>query len=177
MRKIITLFLALVTLAGATTLEVLRVYQPLSLHGTDVDHEFEGQAIPAQVFARPMVLSGAMPENLIAAIAIPHQMPSTFNFEVKECNLLVLFNVGVTGIMEDRGDLTVTFDLSKLKIPKDVELPIRTVLKLSIDALKQTLREYQHPENEAMKVRIKITGTTAKNASLGDLVERFEVKG
>ena len=177
MRKITALFLASITLAGATTLDVLRVYQPLSLHGTDVDHDFEGQPVAARIFARPMVLSGAMPENLVAAIATPHRMPSTFNYDVKECNLLTLYGVDVTGSMVDSGELVVAFNLAKVKIPEGVELPLRTVLKLSIKALKQTLSEYHHVENKPMKVKITITGTTAKNISLGDLAERFVVTG
>ncbi|HCQ80352.1 MAG TPA: hypothetical protein DIV46_10285, partial [Verrucomicrobiales bacterium] len=86
MRTILTLLLASASFASATTLEVLRVFQPLSLHGTDVDHEFKGEAIQARIFARPMVLSGAMPENLVLAVATPHRMPATFNYDVNECN-------------------------------------------------------------------------------------------
>ncbi|MFT6862488.1 MAG: hypothetical protein ACJAVK_001046 [Akkermansiaceae bacterium] len=177
MRTIMALLLASITLVGATTLEVLRVYQPLSLHGTDVDHEFEGKPIAARIFARPMVLSGAMPENLVGAITTAHRMPSIFNYDVKECNLLILFGVEVTGSMDDAGQLVVAFNLAKVKIPEDVDLPLRTVLKLSVKALKQTLNEYHHAENKPMKVKITIIGTTEKNASLGNLAERFVVSG
>ena len=148
MRKILTLLVASASLTSATTLEVLRVFQPLSLHGTDVDHEFKGEAIQAHIFARPMVLSGAMPENLVLAVATPHRMPATFNYDVNECNLLTLFQVELSGIMLDSGQLKVAFNLSKMKAPEGVELPIRTVLKLSIQALKRTLEDYHHPENK-----------------------------
>lgn len=171
------LLLATVGLASATTLEVLKVYQPLSLHGTDVDSKFEGEALQAQIFSRPMVLSGAMPENLVAAIATPHRMPSTFNYEIQECNLLALFQVGLNGAVEDGGSLHVAFDLEKMKAPEGVEVPIRTVLKLAIKALKQTLQDYHHPENKPMKVRVTIEGTTERNASLRDLAAKFAIGG
>ena len=177
MRKIFTVLLASASLAAATTLEVLQVYQPLSLHGTDVDHEFQGEAIQAQIFARPMVLSGAIPENLVSAIATPHRMPATFNYDVKECNLLSLFQVEVSGMMDDSGELKVSFNLAKLKAPEGVELPIRTVLKLSIQALKKTLEDYHHPENKPLKVKVVIEGTAQKNNSLRDLSGGFVVTG
>lgn len=177
MRKILTLISVSASLASATTLEVLRVYQPLSLHGTDVDSEFQEEALQAQVFSRPMVLSGAMPENLVTAIAIPHRMPAIFNYEVKECNLLTLFQVEVAGEMDDSGELKVVFNLAQMKVPKDVELSIRSVLKLSIKALKRTLGDYHHPENKPLKVKMVIEGTTEKNSSLRDLSGGFLVTG
>ena len=169
--------MASVSLASATTLEVLRVFQPLSLHGTDVDHDFKGEVLQAQIYSRPMVLSGAMPENLVLAVATPHQMPATVNYDGNECNLLTLFQIEVTGILAKLGELKVAFNLAKMKAPEDVELPIRTVLQLSIKALKKTLEDYHHPENKPLKVEIVIEGTTLKNSSLRDLGGRFIVTG
>ena len=177
MPKILTLLLILVSLSSATTLEVLRVFQPLSLHGTDVDHEFQGEVVQARIFSRPMVLSGAMPENLVSAIATAHRMPAIFNYEVKECNLLALFQVEVFGEMDDSGELRVVFNLAKIRVPEGVDLPIRMVLKLSIQALKKTLEDYQQPENQPLKVKLVIEGTTEKNSSLRDLGGRFVVAG
>jgi hypothetical protein len=173
-------FLLLLTLVGsspATTLEVLSVYQPLSLHGTDIDHEFEGEAIQAQIFSTPFVLSGAMPENLVAAIAKPHRLPGPVNYDIKESNLLVLYQVGLEAHFSEQDILIVTFDLSKMSAPDKVELPIRTVLRLSIAALKKSLSEYHHAENEDLKVRVEITGTNEKNQTLKDLDGSFTIKG
>lgn len=166
--------LALISMASGTTLDVLQVFQPLSLHGTDVDHKFEGEHIQARVFSRPMVLSGAMPEGLVAAIATPHSMPASENYKVKESNLLVLYNVAMDAALED-GSLVVTFDLSELKAPEGVELPIRVVLRLAIASLKQTLSDFHHAENEPLKVSLVIAGTTKGNASLRDLALPFVI--
>jgi len=175
MQNIFALIFASASLASATTLEVFRVFQPLSLHGTDVVNNFKGEAVQAHIFARPMVLSGAMPENLVLAVATPHRIPTIFNYDVDECNLLTLFQVELSGIMGKSGELEVGFDLAKMQVPQGVELPIRTVLKLSIQALKKTLEDYHHPENEPLKVKIAIKGTTKKNRSLRDLNGRFVV--
>ena len=177
MRIVLTLLAASAGFASATTLEVLRVFQPLSLHGTDIDHEFKGESVQAHIFARPMVLSGAMPENLVLAVATPHRMPATFNYEVSECNLLTLFKVEISGIMGNSGELEVAFDLTKMQAPDGVDLSILTVLSLSIHALKKTLEDYHHPENKPLKVKITIEGTTKKNRSLRDLSGGFVVMG
>lgn len=175
MRTIFFLPFFLVGLVSATTVEVLPVFQPISLHGTDMDHEFQGKHIQARVFSSPMVLSGAMPESLVEAIAKPHRMPPINNYDEKESNLLVLYGIGLSASLEDEA-LMVTFDLSKMKAPDQVELAVRTVLELSISALKKTLTEYHHSENDPMKVQIVIAGTTAKLASLRDLSSKFVIK-
>ncbi|MCX8237738.1 MAG: hypothetical protein OSB05_02865 [Akkermansiaceae bacterium] len=175
MRTFFVFSLLLVGLASATTLEVLQVYQPISLHGTDMDHEFQGEYIQARIFSSPMVLGGAMPENLVAAVAMPHQMPPVDNYAVKESNLLVLYGIDLYASLDEE-IIIVTFDLTKMDAHEHVELPIRTVLELSIAALKHTLSEYHHTENDPMKVRVVIAGTTAKNASLKNLSSKFVIK-
>jgi hypothetical protein len=64
-----------------------------------------------------------------------------------------------------------------MKAPDRVDLSIRTVLSLSIQALKKTLEDYHHPENNPLKVKITIEGTTKKNRSLRDLNGGFVVTG
>jgi hypothetical protein len=114
---------------------------------------------------------------LVLAVATPHQMPATFNYDVNECNLLTLFQIELSGIMSNSGELKVVFNLTKMHAPEGIELPIRTVLGLSIQALKETLEDYHHPENKPLKVKILIEGTTQKNQSLRDLNGGFIVKG
>jgi len=174
MKAILLTFVALVNFSSASTLEVLEVFQPISLHETDVDYEFEGEHIQARIFSRPLVLSGAMPEGLVEAVASPHQIPAVNNYEVKECNLLALYKVNLSAELGERA-LLVTFDLKEMKAPEGVDLPIRTVLRLSIEALKKTLESYHHPENDPLKVRLKIAGTKKGNVSLKDLETVFKV--
>ena len=105
------------------------------------------------------------------------ESPATFNYDVNECNLLTLFQVEISGIMGNSGELEVAFDLTKMQAPEGVDLSIRTVLSLSIQALKKTLEDYHHPENKPLKVKITIEGTTKKNRSLRDLSGVFVVTG
>ena len=171
----LSLSVALISFSWATTLEVLEVFQPISLHETDMVHEFLGEDIQARIFSRPLVLSGAMPEGLVSAVASPHQLPAVDNYEVRECILLALYKVALNGDFDDKDALVVTFDLKEMKAPEEVDLSIRKVLQLSIKALRKTLVSYHHPENGPLKVRVVIAGTKEGNASLKDLGTSFKV--
>ena len=165
------------SLSWGTTLEVFRIFHPLSLHGTDVDYEFEGETIQARVLSRPLVLSGALPEELVGAVASSYRMPAVPNYPERECNLLVLYGLEVTGDMAGEADLKIVIDLSANQVPKDVVLPLRTVLKLTISALKKTLKDSQLIENRPLNVTLELAGLTEKTASLRDLAGKFEVTG
>lgn len=175
MKKILLLALAFITTASATTLELVKVFQPLSLHGTDMALEFEGEDVQAAVRSVPMVLSGAMPEALIDSIAKPHKLQSSENYKIPEANLLVLYNVTLNAELKE-GEIVITFDVSKLKVPQKVDLSIITVVKLGIKAVKMSLAEFHHPESEPILCRIAITGTTDSNKGLKSLSEKFTVK-
>ena len=60
--------------AGATTISVVPIFEPLSLHGTDVDEAISdtGEALQACVMSRPMAMTGAFPEVLVDAIRSTH---------------------------------------------------------------------------------------------------------
>jgi len=171
-------FLLLSVLCGMTfgiTLEVCQVYQPLSLHGTDVVTEFQGSQIQAGIFSNPAVLSGAMPESLISAVGAPYRFAPSDHFKVPESNLLVLCGISLRAAGSE-GEVVAVFDLTRLSMPGDVELSVHTVLTLAIEALKKTLRAYQDPQNDAVMVRVEIRGTKEGTASLQSLSERFSTK-
>lgn len=162
-------------LSRGITLEVCTVHQPLSLHGTDVVTSFEGDQIQAGIYSSPAVLFGAMPESLINAVAAKHRFAPSEYFKFPESNLLVLCGITLSAEVL-RAETVAVFDLSKLKIPEEVDLTARVVLKLAIQALKRTLMDYQDPENEAFVIRIEIRGSTEGNASLRDLAGKFSSK-
>ena len=173
--KTILTALLLSTGAFATTISVVPVYEPISLHGTDVDDIISdtGEALQATVLARPMALTGAFPEDLVLAIRTPHQLPTNNpNYKVTETNLLVLCNVGISAETTGEG-LLVSLDVSKLSIPAEVDLTSRQLLKLTLVALQRTLEVYQSPQTEPLKVVITIDGTTENNASLKDIGATF----
>lgn len=160
----------------ASTITVVPIYEPISLHGTDGDDALSiGEALQASVMSRPMALTGAFPEDLIAAIRSPHQIPTNNpNYKVQEVNLLVLCNVGISADMID-GTLIVRLDVSQFTIPADVDLTSRQILKLAIIAVRKTLDEFQQIQNKAVTVSISIDGTDDAKASLRDLDSKFVV--
>lgn len=164
-------------LASASTITVVPIYEPLSLHGTDGDEAVSeiGEALQASVMPRPMALTGAFPEVLVDSIRSPHMIPTNNpNYKVQEVNLLVLCNVGISGEIVD-DVLTVKLDVSGLSIPADVDLTTRQILKLAIIAIRKTLEEYQRPQTQTLSVAIIIDGTDEGKASLRDLGTKFSI--
>lgn len=176
--KAILLSLLLSAGAFATTISVVPIYEPISLHGTDVDDIISetGEALQATVVPRPMALTGAFPEDLVGAIRTPHKLPSNNpNYEVTEANLLVLCNVAISAETTDEG-LLVRLDVSNLSIPDEVDLTSRQLIKLTLVALQRTLEQYQSPQTEPLKITFTIEGTTENNASLKDLEVKFTLE-
>ena len=173
-----SLFLAAFTLlTTATTITVVPVFEPLSLHGTDGDEAISeiGAALQASVMPRPMALTGAFPEVLVDAIRSPHLIPTNNpNYKVQEANLLVLCNVGISGEMTG-GVLTVRLNVAQLVIPADVDLTTRQILNLAIVALRKTLDEYQRPQTQPLSVVVLIDGVDEAKASLRDLDTKFVI--
>ena len=165
------------SLAGATTIMVVPIYEPLSLHGTDGDEAISdtGEALQACVMARPMALTGAFPEVLIDAIRSPHLIPTNNpNYKIQEANLLVLANIGISGEITPEG-LTVRLDVALLKIPIDVDLTSRQILKLTIVAIRKTLEVYQAPQTDPLAVTLIIEGADETKANLLDLGAQFTI--
>lgn len=163
----------------ASTIMVVPVFEPLSLHGTDGDEAISdiGEALQACVMSRPMALTGAFPEVLVDAIRSPHLIPTNNeNYKVQEANLLVLTNIGINGEMTRTG-LTINLDVSHLTIPPEVDLTARQILKLAIVAIRKTLEEYQRPQPESLEVVLTIDGTEEHNAGLRDLDSKFTIGG
>jgi hypothetical protein len=163
--------------ASASTIMIVPIFEPLSLHGTDGDEAVSeiGETLQASVMSRPMALTGAFPEVLIDAIRSPHLIPTNNpNYKVQETNLLVLCNIGINAEILDNV-LTVKLDVSQLAIPPDVDLTTRQILKLAIISVRKTLEEYQRPQTQKLTVIIVITGTDEPKASLRDLGTRFTI--
>ncbi len=176
--KRLLLALALSTGLQATTISVVPVHEPLSLHGTDVDDIISdtGEVLQATVLPRPMALTGAFPEVLVDSIRSPHPLPTNNpNYKVAEANLLVLCNVDITAETTEEG-LLVTLDLTALDIPEEVDITSRQLLKITFVALQRTLEEYHRAQTEPLKVIVAIAGTTEKNASLLDLQATFTLE-
>lgn len=161
----------------ATTISVVPVFEPLSLHGTDVDEIItdSGEALQASVMSRPMAMTGAFPEVLVDAIRSPHLFPTNNpNYKVQETNLLVICNIGISGEMTSVG-LMVKLDVSQLTIPPGIDLTARQILKLTIVALRKTLEEYQRPQTHPLTVVLTVEGADEGKTGLRDMGSKFTV--
>lgn len=180
MKTLIAAFIAgslLWSVAGASTIMVVPVFEPLSLRGTDGDEAISdtGEALQACVMSRPMAMTGAFPEVLVDAIRSPHLIPTNNpNYKIQETNLLVICNIGISGEMTPEG-LTVRLDVAQLAIPTEVDLTARQILKLAIVALRKTLEEYQRPQTQPLAVTLIIEGADDAKAGLRDLGTRFVI--
>lgn len=176
MKALVTLLFLALPLC-ATTISVVPVFEPLSMHGTDVDEGITdtGEALQATVASRPMALTGAMPEILIEAIRTPHKFPTNNpNYKIEEVNLLVLCNIAIAAETQDDG-LHIGLNVSQLVVPEGVDLTGRQVLKLALVAIRKTLEQYQEGQSEPLKAHVAIEGTNEGTASLTDLGLSFTV--
>lgn len=165
------------TTSLATTITVVPIFEPISLHGTDGDEVItdSGEALQASVMSRPMAMTGAFPETLVEAIRSPHLIPTNNpNYKVQETNLLVICNIGIKGEMTATG-LVVKLDVSQMAIPPEIDLTARQILKLAIVALRKTLEEYQKPQTRPLTVTLVIDGATDGKAALRDLASKFTI--
>jgi hypothetical protein len=178
-RLFILIGLAFAALVSATTISMVPIFEPLSLHGTDVDEVITdtGEALQATVMPRPMAMTGAFPETLVDAICSPHQIPTNnSNYKVLEANLLVLCRIGMKAELSGES-LRIRIDVSKLGIPTEVDLTSRQVLKLAIVAVRKTLEEYQKAQTGGLTVMIEIEGVDEAKSSLRDLSAKFLLPG
>lgn len=176
-------FLLLLSLAHccyATVIDVVQIFQPLSLHGSDVDDEVDdmGETLQAAVLSRPMALTGAFPETLVESIAMPHQLPTNNdNYQIKEVNLVVLCGIKISASLDEDEVLQVELNIANLVIPEGVDLTARQVLKLVSASIRRTLGEYNALQKNEFKVLQRIVGTNESNASLQDLGSKYVVPG
>jgi hypothetical protein len=163
----------------ATTISVVQIHEPLSMHGTDADEGITetGEALQATVAARPMALTGAFPEVLVESIRMAHKLPTNNpNYKIEEVNLLVLCNIGISAEVKEDG-LHVKLNVSQLAVPEGVDLTVRQVLKLAHVAIRRTLEEYQRPQTEPLQVHVAIEGVDDGTASLKDLDTTYTLGG
>jgi hypothetical protein len=165
--------------ASGITIEVVRLYQPLSLHGTDAagDNETLEEVVQASVMSRPLAVAGAIPEDLVMAVSEPCKiMSNSPAYTLDEANLLILCKIGLTVDMNEKR-LVVRIDVSKLAIPEAIDLSSRQILRLSITAIRKTLEHYYAQIDEELEWELVIAGTKDKNASLKDLGRKYKIGG
>jgi hypothetical protein len=180
MKHLCVVFLLLSSVL-ATVIEVVPVYQPVSLHGSDVDDEVDadsGESLQAAIMSVPMALTGDFPEALVRSVAMPLRLQSNNqNYDIKEVNLCQLCGVKLEAEILSPQEFKVEVDVSGLHLPKEIDLTSRQVVKLVAAAIRRTLTEYNKNQKKDLQVTLRITGTVDTNATLQDLNCQYTVPG
>ncbi len=162
----------------SVTKEVVTVFQPVSYHDTDSATEYgvRGDLVQAAVTSRPLVLSGAFPEDLVKAVAMPFQFDTNNpTYEVEEANLLVLCGLKLE-VSREGEDLDVVVDCSEFAIPELVELEAKQILEMLIESIRRTVRVYyQIGAHETFMCRLTLAGLEEENRALTELATEFSV--
>lgn len=181
-RFLLASFLAFILPLQATTMEVMSIFQPLSLHGTDGAHEIQGIKEPLQagVFARPIVMSGAVPEELIGVISRSHQIESFSPlYEVKEANLIPISGLKIKADLEENKThaIVVSLDFAQFKLPAEIELSPRQLVKMVKISIHKTLESYLRGSDEGLKCQYRFINLPEGLETLKDLEEKILVRG
>lgn len=176
-KRTIALLLASASLSVASTKSVFKIWQPLSLHGTDVASVIgaESGVDYAVLMSRPVVLSGALPEALVYAVALKHEMSSNTNYSEKDANLLTLYGIKLNAVLSEEGEFQVTVDVTKTLNPDNIDVSLDDAVKLAISAVQRTVEEYGAAYLESdMPCSISVIGDE-KSAHLAEL-QKFNAK-
>jgi hypothetical protein len=174
-------FFLLVSSALATVIEIVAVYQPISLHGSDVDDEVDadsGESLQAAIMSVPMALTGDFPEVLVRSVGSPLRLQSNIqNYDVTEVNLCQLCKVKLDAEIVSPQECKVEIDVSALDLPKEIDLTSRQVVKLVAAAVRRTLTDFNKNQKKDIQVTLRIIGTVDKNATLQNLNCQYTVSG
>ncbi|MDP0490753.1 MAG: hypothetical protein Q7Q71_06870 [Verrucomicrobiota bacterium JB023] len=178
MKLFFVLLSTLLSVQGVTK-EFVRVYQPLSMHETDSSNDLaqEGTLLQAEVFSRPMVLSGAFPEDLVKAVATPCQPPSNNpDYTVQEVNLVVLCGLSFE-LARDEEKLSIWIDLKEYKKPEEVDVSLSKVCEMTVESIRRTLRSYYRAGGAEAGIEcwIRFTGPEERVDQVEHLATRFMV--
>lgn len=176
--KALLLFLLLVGFCEGVTKEVVKVFVPVSYHETDsaVEYGVKGELVQAAVIPRPMVLSGAFPEDLVKAVVMPFRLTSNNpTYEVKEANLFLLCGLQLEAVSVE-SNLKISIDCENLKIPEVIELSNRQMLTMAVEAVRRTVRSYYSgDEFSSFRCEVFFTRLAKRDKALAELSTTFDV--
>ncbi len=123
---------------------IVQIFLPVSLSGTELDADplGTGESMGAMILARPALIGGAYPENIIAAICLPLQLGGGNNNFPDESNLLVIIGAKISaahGIQNEPHQITV--DFTKVNRKENSDSSISQALRLTAECLKRTISQ------------------------------------
>lgn len=176
--KMLLITLLLANLASGVTREVVQVFQPLSFHFTDTAAEFgpKGDLVQANVISRPMVLSGAFPEDLAKAVTMSCRLDSNNpTYDIEEVNLAKLCGLTLEASRLEE-TVEIVIDCSKAKVPEEIEVGLDVVLQMMVECIRRTLRVYyQESGHRSFQCEVSLSGVGEGNERWKDFASRFQV--
>ena len=148
--RIILFLLITLGLLNAEVLQVVKLYRPLSLKGTESFSETkEGKVIEAGIFSAPAVVSGAMPEDILAALTHPFEIRSYGkSYEPKECNIFTLSNSTATAKQLSENYFQITLQIDP---DQKTDLSQEELVDLFVRAIRNTFTNYFISNDEPLE--------------------------
>lgn len=159
--------------AAGSVREIVQVSQPLSFHGTDTAMQLGDEPVQAGVMSSPMVLTGAMPEVLIEAVARPLKFASE-TYPFSENNLFALCGIGLAVDSIDSVHV-IRIDARQLKVPEEVDLTPTQIVTLAVKALEKTLADYHKGGPETATYEVTVQAAEGQKKALEKLERRLEL--
>ena len=152
----ITILIAQTPLLFAETLEIVKLYLPISFKGSETVYtNAEGENVDYRVLPTPYAVAGAMPEELILTLALPYKIPSlAARYTTEEVNLFTLNKAKIDLASPSEGKMDILISL-----PSDHEttIPAGELFSLFVESLRNTLHDYYRGDDITTAFKIKMT--------------------
>lgn len=168
MLKSLLSLLAFACVCSASTIELARIFSPLSLidTGTASNLQQDGEPLPVAVMERPIAISGRMPEALIEAVAIPFAIDTNEPqlYQVSEANLIALCGVEIQASMSEGQDdeaLNIKIIMPSKEAIADINITLKQLVELILMSIEKTLSANSHGEKWESKINLTFEGDGA----------------
>jgi len=169
MLKPILSLLAFGCLCSASTIELARIFSPLTLvdTGTASNLQQDGEPLPVAIMERPIAISGRVPEALIEAVAIPFAIDTNQPqlYQVSEANLIALCGVEIEAFIDEADDLNIKLIMPSKEAVQDIDITLKQLVELILMSIEKTLSANNQGEKWESKINLTFEGDGA-----GDLI-------
>lgn len=150
---------------SASTIELARVFSPLTLldTGTASNLQQDGEPLPVAVMERPIAISGRMPEALIEAVAIPFAIDTNQPalYQVSEANLIALCGVEIEANIDENDALNIKLIMPSKEAIQDIDITLKQLVELILMSIEKTLSANTHGEKWESQINLTFEGDGA----------------
>jgi hypothetical protein len=138
---LITFLFVASMLSSRAERDIVSIFQPLSLLGTELEAYPLGknESVYADVLATSTIVSSAYPEAIVQAIALPHHFYNAPEGFPAESNLIILSG-GHLDAAWGEARHSITIDFSKASV-KDLGVTLKQLCRLTLLCLSRSLQQ------------------------------------